>query len=270
MQKELLVLAGIPQIETLPLLWKDEELIRECLSIFSFLFHENDPRWALVAFELEASHRSETKPIHHEVALSAYYLSAQPSYRNQYGRFTTEANLLQLSRSVVNLWHWPEIRLSLGEILDSSSLMKECCRTRVVRTTRITRGKNADNITGCPEALYQLQLFYNEAYVGRIGFNLHVEGTKLVISIANIQGATGAKELHNKFRNKYKTSVFNQLVKIIKQWELSLTNQGLDVEVRGLENPKNGNSQLYQSVFENEGIPLYPRHVSNTELISQM
>ncbi len=81
-----------------------------------------------------------------------------------------------------------------------------------------------------------------------------------------MQGGKDALPYHQIIRNRCKSSLFNQLVKVVKLMAGELEKQGQIVEVRGLENPKGGNPNLYANVLGNEGVPLFQRHISHTEL----
>ncbi|MFA6420360.1 MAG: hypothetical protein WCW13_06170, partial [archaeon] len=79
--------------------------------------------------------------------------------------------------------------------------------------TRSIQGKlDYRGVSGCPEALWQLQLFDRNKYVGRIGFNFHTEGKKNIVTIANVQGASGQKFGQEEFRRIMGTNFGEYLI----------------------------------------------------------
>lgn len=255
---------GVAEFTVPPGLHKDEKLIKSALDWFGWILHDQDPRWWIINAFLEAKETAKFLGEHQEVAFRATYLSEYQSFRNEYGRFGKEQNIVQLCRAINNLAFHPYIQSAFNEVFQSN-FFPDHIHLELYRTKKFTLGTDARNITGCPEALYQLQAFYGEKYIGRIGINFHIESDTLVISIANVQGASECKDIYNELRNKYRITFFNKMIKVAKDLSLHLEKMGFKCEIRGVQNPKKGKPELYQGVFAAEGIPVFERHVSKTE-----
>lgn len=123
------------------------------------------------------------------------------------------------------------------------------------RTNRVTLGANGQRITGCPEAIYQLQLYCEDkkdGYVARVGFNLHEEEGERIISISNIQGIPVGESLRRGVEEKCGVSPFNFLLGRLKQLA-----SDTDVCIRGLRNPQCAEAAgLYNTCLKRAGIPI--------------
>ncbi len=123
-------------------------------------------------------------------------------------------------------------------------------KMKLARTERITRGTDRQGITGCPEALYQIQLFKQEKYVGRVGFNLHHEKVWRV-TIANLQGIPGGCPEYLEFLERHGIGPFNELMQTAKTLFRRFDSNTM---ILGLRNPSTDNSDLLNTVLEAEEI----------------
>lgn len=238
-----------------PFIWKSDRLINASKYLFRFLLSDEDPRWRLVYSYLDAQDRSRFKPLHSECALGAIYLSRQPSHRNRYSSYPNEQNIRQLARAINNLAAFPELGDIMSRVL--SGVNGEL-GIEFARTNKISLGTDARGITGCPEALYQLRLFGGKKYMGRIGFNVHLEQHQAIFSIANVQGIPNGKELYEKITDLLGVPPLNYLVGRLKAM-CDYKFRDFPIEVRGLRNPKK-NPSLYNTIFKKEGIERYSFH----------
>ena len=242
-----------------PFIRKPDRLINASEYLFGFLLSDGDPRWHLVEGYLDAKDRTRFRGLHFECALRAIYLSEWPSYRNRYRSYPNEQNIRQLARAIINLAAFSELSNIMAEVLSGTH---EKLTIEFARTNKISLGTDARGITGCPEALYQLRLFRKEKYMGRIGFNVHLEQGKAIFSIVNIQGIPNGKDLYGGITNALGMPPLNYLVGKLR----AVCDYGfrdLLVEVRGLRNPQN-NPHLYNTIFSKEGIERYPFHKRST------
>ena len=108
----------------------------------------------------------------------AIYLSDTPSFRNGYAAYASEENVRHLCRAIVNLRSRPIFQ----EMFESTQLsLPEESAVEFAMTDRINLGSDKRGITGCPEALYQLRMFYKDRYIARVGYNGHIEGESFVV-----------------------------------------------------------------------------------------
>lgn len=233
---------GISSLTYNPGLRMTNELINASEYLFGFMLSDSDPRWLIVSAYTKLSH---FQPYHFENALTATYLSNKPSYRNEYSKWVSEANIRHLCRAIVNVGENQRLQSLFSNFLQTQNYKIIGVRTG---TTSIKKGKNQFGITGCPEALYQLQLFNFGQYIGRVGFNLHKEYFDPVLSITNLQGVPQGLELYNQFEVNSGIGPFNLLVQKV----VDLGNL-FGATVYGIKNPKI-NASLYNTVFKREGI----------------
>lgn len=111
----------------------------------------------------------------------------------------------------------------------------------------ITLGRNSQQITGCPEALHQLRLFSPERkYLGRIGFNIHLEqGDLPIMSITNMQGIPDG-------RSTYMHLGINPFDILLDQAKGICQEMGVSA-IRGIKNPL-VHPELYNTVFKRHAI----------------
>lgn len=227
-----------------PSIQERQDLDNACLYLFKFLLGPRDPRWRIVEKYLEIKEQG-LKNQHFENALLAIYLSDIPSYRNDYAKWAKPANVRQLCRAITNVSAAPLFE-NLGGVVQNS-FYTECAVTN-----KITLGTDDRNITGCPEALYQLRMFARHSsqkavYIGRVGFNYHREPHG-VLSLTNMQGIPQGREIYAAFKKEVGVSPFNFLVQQMQE-----RAQTIGAEVRGLKNQKQ-NPELYNTVFNREGV----------------
>ncbi len=186
---------GIPKVprETVTI----NDLHKASVKLFHFILPNDDFRWRLAFAWDHLNNRFERKvtKINLENALLANYLSKNPSTRTGNFRDVSLPNLLQSSRAISNLFlgheHFP--------IIEKKAHAPVGYRLVAEKTGRINKGTDERGVTGCPEALWQLQLFKGKTYLARIGFNFHREGNGAVVSITNLQGAKGHRRELFKF-----------------------------------------------------------------------
>lgn len=256
MLQEILTKAGIRQENQVPNVYKGNEMLNASGRLFGFVLGEKDSRWGIVRQYVEGKHDTRFRGIHFETAMQAIYLSNQPSFRNQYASYPNAQNIRQLARSVVNLGAWNSLAQSFRET-EGESEVAGGLGVSLARTNKLTLGTDGLDITGCPEALYQLRLFSAKGdYMGRVGFNFHTEESGGVLSITNIQGVPGGAGLYNNYTEMIGHSPFNSLVRRVKSVAQNLSYpEQADIEVRGLRNPKHKPSApLYNTVLKREKV----------------
>lgn len=232
-----------------PFLQKPTSLTDTAFDLYGFLPADGDRRWPFLARYDEISRTIGFRPINFANAWGATYLSAAASYRCGFITTGSPENCLQLDRALDNL-----------ERISDVTKRYEASRNgydadmRLTLTDRLTtdRGKPEIDVTPCPEALYQIRLYYGQ-YLARVGFNVHEEDSS-VLSIVNIQGSHDASEGIADFKAEFGISPFNMLVQRV----LSLAAvQDPGYDVRGMINPNRGNSRLYWGVLSQEGVDMY-------------
>jgi len=224
------------------------EMTDSSVKLFRFILAEEDPRRRIAANYLSiAGHH---KGLTFENALLANYCSNYPSMRFRYSQYWDMYGLTQLARAIKNI----EIgnKMPLTEKENNGYIFK------YRRTDRINKGKNRDNITGCPEAIWQLQLFKDNQYLGRIGFNFHEEFGKIIVSICNIQGAEDTKTELDEFAEVFSRLFGIELVEMVKK-DMPLLFPDKEIIFRGSQALSNGeaNSVIYKMTFRRTKIPYY-------------
>jgi hypothetical protein len=217
------------------------------IKLFRFIVDEKDPRTRIAAHYLLIPELY--KGLSFENALLATYCSDYPSMRFGYSQYISLPSLIQLIRAIKNI----EIgsRLPLTEEEDRGYSFK------YKRTNKITMGRDANKVTGCPEAVWQLQLFKNRQYLGRIGFNFHEEFGKIVVSICNIQGAEDVKAELEKFKLLFEQHFGIELVEKLKK-DLPLLFNEKEIIFRGGQSSEDTNlSAMYKMTFRRTKIPFY-------------
>lgn len=251
---EILTSEGYSPVTLKPWIWKGDTLLNACQTLFrGFIFQDDDPRWAIVSKFVEVQRLKKFNGTSIENALQAIYLSPHPSYRRGYSSFNSEPAIRQLCRAIKNLEAitWLDGCFCPGNLAACMDF-SDRANLRFNITDSIKLGTNKEGVTGCPEALYQLQLMYDGRYIGRVGLNVHNEEFINIISIANLQGIQDGTEVYEYFREYYGNSPFNLLIRAVKQ--LTQCDEGVSV-VRGLKNPKHQESdRLYNTVFKHERV----------------
>ena len=144
---------------------------------------------------------------------------------------------------------WPYLTELFGRVTIPAL---QCAALNLERTNKITLGSDQRGVTGCPEALYQLQIYMGE-YAGRIGFNFHLENNTQIISITNVQGVPGAKQMYDQFEEEYGERPHNYLIRYLQAFGEVAPAEML---FRGWRNPKSENAdpRFYNTLFRAEGI----------------
>lgn len=225
------------------------QLDQLCVKTFRTILHKNDPRWRLV-YQMQ---RVKTEDLLHgphiEHALRADYLSDHPSIRRGYSRYIDQVTIPQLARALANIETGNKVESRFTNLLPLSD-MYSC-----IYTAGSILADKSTGITGCQEALWQLQLYEThtpkETFLGRIGFNFHREHNTKVVSITNIQGAPNSPDAHELFEDLSGHTFGEYLVHVLQR---QLRD---DFVLRGVNN-RPENKALYRSVFRHVGIPMYP------------
>jgi hypothetical protein len=234
--------------------------IDAAFQMLGFMPSDDDVRWPFVERVAAINEQFPFGKMNFDNAWGATYLSAVPSLRSGYITTLNPENRLQLSRALDNLAYRREV-LHRFELTDESTGPR--VQLRLTDALMSHPGENR-TVTPCPEALYQLRLFAGD-YIGRVGFNIHREHDASVVSIVNIQGARDSERTIEEFRKKHGISPFNLLVRRV----ISMARaEGSEAEVRGLANPKRGNSKLYFGVFLSEGVQMYKARHKQIRYIS--
>lgn len=216
---------------------------RAAIDLFRFLPELNDPRWS-IARQWSNARNLGIKGIHEEASQIALYLGNTPSFRNGFCAFHSEENIRHICRAAVNLSQKPEIQQRFNNL--TLQPKHPDIHTNLNITNRITLGKNPDGVTGCPEALYQIQLRKNRQYLGRIGFNIHQEDNSTYVSITNIQGVPQAQKIYAEIKSSENCDPFVFLINQVRQ-------MFPDSVIRGLKNPK-VHPEFYNTVLKSAGI----------------
>lgn len=263
--------------------FRDNELLNQAARIFGFLPSFEDPRWIipqiLLVFQRDfwieresvTGWRSKFREAFQHAA-AVIYLSDRLSTAGPFGLFeemVIRQNVRACANCLVGKWFYDSLP-SDDEIGGIKVIKRVSCEGRC---------DGRGGINPCPEALYQLLAFNNNGvYLGRIGFNIHLERENpkttnisainpyrkfqlgspqllspvyldgmMVVSITNIQGVRGMGYSNN-------PGVFNNLVRYLinRSYEQSL----FPVKIRGIRNHPhpNANHRLYNAVFKREGV----------------
>jgi len=205
--------------------------------LFKQIVDRKDPRHRLAKKYAHIKRKVNFKPINFENGMRASYASRSKGGNKPYGfSITGILHVRQLVRTLVNIevGHrliWRKKPIAFG----NRELVFE-------RTKSLVKKRSAKGVTGCPEAMWQLQLFDKKRYVGRIGFNFHVEDGKRVVTIANVQGGIGAKELQENLKQEIGSNFGEFLISHLQK------TLGPDFIYRGMF-PKGDNITLYRMSF---------------------
>lgn len=242
---------GLSERTLPPGILKGNEYLGASEYLFKFVLNDDDSRWSIIDRYVQAKHEAKFKRLNFENALSAIYLSNEPSYRNGYASFITLENIRHLCRAVNNVSAYPLLQ-KLYQSTTEVVPLPDNLSVEFARTNRILSGTDKRGVTGCPEALYQLRMFLEGKYIARIGFNAHPEGESTVLSITNIQGVPSGVSYYDSLYEQFNFRPFNTLIRRLK---LFADESPDPIELRGLKNPANiACSGLYNSVFKLEGI----------------
>ncbi len=174
------------------------ELHDASIFLFKHVIEPSDVRWSLAKKYAELKKELGFSTFDLENGLRSVYSSRTQGQNKAYGAsFVGQIHILQLARSLRNFELGTEnVSHRFSQRIGSNYELK------FAQTDSIQKEHNRFGVSGCPEAMWQLQLWSPKGYVGRVGFNFHTEGKNTVITIANIQGAVGKKEEQNAFEIK--------------------------------------------------------------------
>lgn len=216
--------------------------------LFKFLLHENDPRWRL-AFQLARIRQViDFKPINLENALLASYASNQSSARHKYSSYYSPETIRHLARAMQN------IEIGSKRTIETKTPIPvyKDYGVRYEQTRSINRGTDKRGVTGCPEALWQLQLWQNGRFLGRIGFNFHRESKQTVVTIGNIQGRKNGQEALAHAKNELGVPFGEFLIYNLKK---DLGDKFGNLVFRGIVN-KGQNEVQYRMTFRKTRTPI--------------
>lgn len=226
------------------------ELHDASVFLFKQILPQNDPRWHLAQKYADLIKKTNFQNINLENGMRANYASRSKGRNKAFGQAVTfTPQVRQLARTLKN------IEIGMKTIYRRHPIKHGQFTLIFERTNSIMMEADSRGVTGCPEALWQLQLWKEKKYLGRIGFNFHQEGTKNIVSIANIQGAsskvndTSKKELEI-LKQKEGDNFGEFLIKKLK------TQLGPKFEYRGIY-PKDNNIVQYKMSFRKAKIPSY-------------
>lgn len=220
--------------------------------LFKHILHPTEARWRLAYKYARLKADRAFEPINLHNALIAKYGSKTLSFQTRYANtYIALQNVTHLARALANI----EIGHNLFSAIEKTTNIGQGYQTKFEQTQSISRGKDKRGVTGCPEALWQLQLYHNNIYTGRVGFNFHREGKKPVLTITNIQGAEGRGNELNGFKDKFGTRFNEYLVNLLKQ------TFGQYFEIRGIVNQEK-NAAMYAMTFRKAKIPI----IRNSEI----
>lgn len=213
--------------------------------LFKHILHPAEARWRLAYKYARLKADRAFEPVNLHNALIAKYASKTLSYQSRYANtYIGLQNVTHLARALANI----EIGHNLFHTVEQSKDIGKGYRTQFERTQSINRGKDRRGVTGCPEALWQLQIYHNDSYLGRVGFNFHREGKKPVLTITNIQGAENKKTEVVAFKQEFGKRFNDYLVGELKRIF------GQHFELRGIVNSEK-NAALYAMTFRRANIP---------------
>ncbi len=225
--------------------------------LFRHILHDEDPRWRIAAKYAGLKENRDFKPINLENALLATYASKLHGRRGKFSVYSTLEELTQLSRALMNF----ELGTRYIKALSLQQPLKEVdgYSLQFERTKSISRGADKRGVTGCPEALWQLQLYKGQTYVGRIGFNFHVENGSVIVTIPNIQGARNRFEEQEEFRKK-SGSRFGEF--LCQQLKETLGDSFIFNGVKG----RRANKVIYTMSFRKSKVPVFSKNDLNREM----
>jgi hypothetical protein len=228
-----------------------------------FLFKQilpfNDPRWHLAQKYADLTKETNFQPVNLENSMRANYAARSKGRNKAFGQsITFTPQVRQLARGLKN------IELGMQHVYRRPPLKYKQFSLVFERTRSIMKDADSRGVTGCPEALWQLQLWDGKEYLGRIGFNFHQEGKTKVVSIANIQGVAGkfrdtAKKELDALKVQEKDNFGEFLIKRLRE------QLGPDFEYRGVT-PKNNNIVQYKMSFRKAKLPNYDTEIKTQRI----
>lgn len=214
------------------------ELHDSSIFLFKHILAQGDIRWKLAIKYAELKKEIPMQPINLENGLRAVYSSRSQGKNKARGASIVGAiHVLQLTRALKNI----ELGNKHFEFRQPININSKY-EAKFVKTNSILKQVDKKGVSGCPEALWQLQLWEKNKYLGRIGVNFHAEGAKNIVTIANIQGANGKKLEQNEFK-KITGKHFGE--ELISRLQNTL---GPSFEYRGAI-PNDINKVLYKMTF---------------------
>jgi hypothetical protein len=235
------------------------ELHDASIFLFKQILPQGDPRWHLAQKYADLAKKTNFLDINFENGMRANYASKSIGRNKAFGHAVTfTPQVRQLARTLKNI----EIGMSL--IYKRAPLKHKQFSIVFERTNSIMRNADSKGITGCPEALWQLQLFKEGKYLGRIGFNFHQEGLKVIVSIANIQGVSSkinpeAKKELQTLKDQEGDNLGEFLIKKLK------SQLGPKFEYRGVHTTDN-NLVQYKMSFRKAKIPEYDTKIKTQRM----
>ncbi len=230
----------------------ESDLHGASIYLFKFILAKSDPRWRLASAYADLKKGVRMEPLNMENAMLATYASDYSGHRGKYSVYNSLEQVTQLSRAIKNI----EMGSERARIFRERVTLKNGYELQFERTRSIQRGKDSRGVTGCPEALWQLQLYHNGNYLGRVGFNFHMEKDSAehnIVTIANVQGVGGEFGRHRdvlKIKEVFRTDLGGLLCR--KLTEIL----GDEFEYRGVLN-KEQNVVQYAMAFRRAKIQVF-------------
>ncbi len=190
------------------------ELHDASIFLFKHILHPEDVRWRLATKYAELKKEVHLSPINLENGLRANYASRTIGRNKAYGAgITGQLHVVQLARAIRNI----ELGQEHFAWRKPIPFKNPKYQIRFAKTDQIEKKTNRHGVSGCPEAMWQLQLWRKEGYLGRVGINFHSEGKDNIITVANIQGADGKKEQQLGFKHEFGKNFGDALVEKVEE-----------------------------------------------------
>jgi len=222
------------------------DLHKASIFLFKYILHPLDARWRLAYQYARLKGENQFKKFNLHNALIAKYGSRMHSSQIRFSEIYTDLkHTLHLARALANIEIGNRIQSNVKNIENIFGY-----DIKMGKTTSISRGTDSEGVTGCPEALWQLQLRHNGKYIGRIGFNFHREGKDIVATITNIQGRKEVKSEMDHFQELTRERFNDYLVQTLRRII------GPKIQLRGIKNP-NQNPTLYAMTFRKNKVHIF-------------
>lgn len=208
-----------------------------------FVPHEQDPHWSIIVplTDVPVGVRN--------AALQANYAGDPYSHRHEFGRIKGEEAFRQHCRAAVNVTQIPTLR----EAFASAQQPDAPLTWHLNQTRRVNGVLNVKGITPCPEAVHQVRMFDDAGlYIGRVGFNIHLEAETPIVTIANIQGVPGKGPAYDHLRRQTGSDPFVDTLQFARETMQSVLP---DPDFRAVIPSKATRPDFYKRIFRCSGNP---------------
>ncbi|MDD3160009.1 MAG: hypothetical protein PHQ98_03510 [Candidatus ainarchaeum sp.] len=190
------------------------ELHDASIFLFKQIMPPDDVRWRLATEYATLKKEFHISPINLENGMRAKYGSkSQGSNKERGASITGVLHVRQLARALKNI----ELGHKFLNTREPIRLYDSKYSIKFENTKSIEKKHDSRGVSGCPEALWQLQLYESNKYLGRIGFNFHMEGEKVIVTVSNVQGAEHSKQRLDSFKLEFKSNFGNFLITKLQQ-----------------------------------------------------